>query len=145
LAVYTQRNRFDSQTEQFHEADADQEPCDLVIFGVHAMIPKSLFDRRATAGDRPGFAMLHPPLRSSSPHLQDSSSQSSPANPLPIAFFRAEFRCRQARLHRNQDFDIQQFSSFQGGSLELETRFSAAVSETRRRKLTGNDRNGRNE
>jgi hypothetical protein len=63
LAVYTRRNRFDSQTEQFHEADADQKPCDLVIFGVNAMIPKSLFARRATAGDRPGFAMLHPPAQ----------------------------------------------------------------------------------
>jgi hypothetical protein len=118
LAVYTRRNRFDSQTEQFREADADQEPCDLDIFGVHAMIPKSLFARRATAGDRPGFAILHP-LRSSSPHLQDSSSQSSPANPLPIAFFRAEFRCRQAWPNRNQEVDIQQFLGFQVGSLEL--------------------------
>jgi hypothetical protein len=39
--------------------------------------------------------------------------QSSPANPLPIAFFGAEFRCRQAWPNRNQGTDIQQIPSFQ--------------------------------
>jgi hypothetical protein len=116
------KNRFDLQAEQFREGDSDQESCDLVIFGVHAMIPKSLFARRAAAGDRRGFVMLHPLARSESACAR-FEFPSSPANPLPTAFFRAEFRCRQLWPNRNQAIGIQQVLSLQGGSLELETRF----------------------
>jgi len=71
--------------------------------------------------------------------------QSSPADPLPIAFFGAKFRCRQAGKIIAKILTYNRFLAFRERFLELETCFSAAVSETRRRKLTGKDRNGRDE
>ena len=139
------KNRFDSQAEQFREGDSDQEPRDLVIFGVHAMIPKACLPGEPRQGDRRGFVMLHLPcavrvrrckIRVPKFPCQSAADRAFPRRiPLPAGL--AQIVTKRLIYNKFLVFRMVLWSS--------KRVFSAAVSETRRRKLTGKDRNGRNE